>query len=212
MKFHENLLKMKKIQLLSQTWLLALLIGVIAIGCSTDSDTPEEEEDKGTTEHTIDITLVNKADDSDKIEYKDALPSSEGNAAYKNRTTDHSITMILGDYEEVGSIYGHFDMEDEDQPYTKLMDRSGKNAALLEIRPKGTADHYISLSGTVKFSNLKYALVLPTNGGACFTLEFEGEFRKYVGGMMEGISDDTYEGTGTIVVSPLKDMGTYKAP
>lgn len=208
----KKLFKMKKIQSIFKTLLFALLIGVIPIGCSTDSDTPEEEEDKDAAEHTIDITLVNKADASDKIEYKDALPLEEGNAMYKNRTTDHSITMILGDHEEVGSIYGHFEMETEDQPFTKLMDRSGKDAALLEIRPIGTDDHYISLSGTVKFSDLKYALVVPTSGGACFTLKFEGEFRKYVGGMMDGLSDDIYEGTGTIVVSPLKDMGTYKAP
>lgn len=205
---------MKKIQSLSNTLLSALLIGVLLVGCSTDSNAPEEEEkeEKGASEHTIDITIVNKTDASDKIEYKDALPSDKGNAMYKNGATGHSITMILGEHEEAGSIYGYFEMENEAQPFTKLMDRSGKDAALLEIRPAGTDDHYISLSGTVKFSDLKYALVLPTNGGARFTLEFEGEFRKYVGGTMDGISDDIYEGTGTIVVDPLKDMGTYKAP
>lgn len=207
---------MKNIQSLPKTILLALLMGIAFTSCSKDGKGPDNEEEEETTagaDHTFDVTLVNKADAADAIEYKGAAPNDEARAIYRNRTvsgeTEHSITMVFGKLEEAGSIYGNFDLDDDDQPFTELGPYHLADGGVLEIRPKGTADLYISVSGTLTFSDLKYARPTAAVGAAAYTLKFEGDFEKRTNGDW---TDDSYHGSGTFVISPEDDMGTYKAP
>src|SRR5690606_4173632 len=207
---------MNNIQALSKKILFMLLIGAAFTSCSkSDKGSGAEEEGETTAgaDHTFDVTLVNKADASNAIEYKGAVPNDEARAIYRNRTisgeTEHSITMVFGKLEKAGSIYGNFDLDDDDQPFTELGAYHLADGGTLEIRPEGTADLYTSVSGTLTFSGLKYARPTAAIGAACYTLKFEGDFEKYTSGAK---SDGTYHGSGTFVISPEDDMGTYKAP
>ncbi|MEC3881302.1 hypothetical protein [Parapedobacter sp. 10938] len=207
---------MTNIQALSKKILFVLLIGAAFTGCSKDDKGPDNKEEEETTagaDHTFDVTLVNKADAANTIEYKGAAPNDEARAIYRNRTisgeTEHSITMLFGKLEEAGSIYGNFDLDDDDQPFTELGPYHLADGGVLEIRPEGTADLYTSVSGTLTFSDLKYALPTASVGAAAYTLKFEGDFAKYTSGTK---SDETYHASGTFVISPEDDMGTYKAP
>lgn len=207
---------MKKIHSLSKALLFILLTGVTMASCSKNEKSPgadEADEILTGANHTFDITLVNKVDAVDVVEYAGEVPTDKGRAIYRNRTisgeTDHSITMLLGELEEVGSIYGNFDLDADDQPYTALGPYHLQNGGTLTIRPEGTTDMYISTSGTTTFSGLKYALPTSVVGAACYTLNFEGDFEKYTDGKK---TDDIFRGEGTFVISPQDDMGTYKAP
>jgi len=207
---------MRTIQSLPKTILLVLLIGVAFTSCSKSDNGKGNEEEPETAagaDHSFDVTLVNKADAADAVEYKGALPSDEARAIYRNRTisgeTEHSITMVFGKLEEVGSIYGNFDLDDDDQPFTELGAYHLVDGGTLEIRPEGTVDLYTSVSGTLTFSGLQYALPTASVGAAAYTLKFEGDFEKRTSGTK---SDDTYHGSGTFVISPQDDMGTYKTP
>src|SRR5690606_1017239 len=153
---------MTNIQALSKKILFVLLIGAAFTGCSKSDNGQGNEEEGETTagaDHTFDVTLVNKADASNTIEYKGAAPNDEARAIYRNRTisgeTEHSITMLFGKLEEAGSIYGNFELDDDGQPFTELGPYHLADGGVLEIRPEGTGDLYTSVSGTLTFSDLK---------------------------------------------------------
>lgn len=204
---------MKTIKSISSIFLFSLLIGATLSSCSKSNNGSVDEEDNASGEHTYNITLINKGDASNKVEYRGGLPLDEARAIYRYRTIsdeiEHSITMLFGKLEEVGSIYGNFDLDDSKQPFTKLGGYSLQDGGTLTIRPEGTTDMYISTSGTLTFSDLKYALPTSAVGAACYTLKFEGDFDKYTDGDK---TDETYQGSGTFVISPQDDMGTYKTP
>lgn len=204
---------MKTIKSISTIFLFSLLISAALSSCSKSSSESVDEENNASGEHTYDVTLINKDNASNKVEYRGGLPLDEARAIYRYRTmsdeTEHSITMLFGKLDEVGSIYGNFDLDDDKQPYTKLGAYSLQDGGTLTIRPAGTKDMYISTSGTLTFSDLKYALPTSAAGAACYTLKFEGDFDKYTDGEK---TDEIYQGSGTFVISPQDDMGTYKAP
>lgn len=204
---------MKMIKSISTIFVFTLFIGATLTSCSKSSSESVDEENNASGEHTYDVTLINKDNASNKVEYRGGLPLDEARAIYRYRTmsdeTEHSITMLFGKLEEVGSIYGNFDLNDEKQPFTKLGGYSLQDGGTLTIRPEGTKDMYISTSGTLTFSDLKYALPTSAAGAACYTLKFEGDFDKYTDGEK---TDEIYQGSGTFVISPQDDMGTYKAP
>ncbi|HWK99926.1 MAG TPA: hypothetical protein VNQ55_08265 [Parapedobacter sp.] len=207
---------MTNIQALPKKILVVLLISAVFTGCGKSDKGADDKEGGETTvgaDHTFDVNLVNKADAADAIEYKGAAPNDEARAIYRNRTvsgeTEHSITMLFGKLEEAGSIYGNFDLDDDDQPFTELGPYHLADGGVLEIRPEGTADLYTSVSGTLTFSDLKYARPTTAVGAAAYTLKFEGDFDKYTSGTK---SDETYHASGTFVISPEDDMGTYKTP
>lgn len=207
---------MKKIRSLSKALLITLLTGVTIASCGKNEKIPGEDEGNYIlirANHTFDVTLVNKVDAADVVEYAGEAPNDEAAAIYRNRTisgeTEHSITMLFGELDEVGSIYGNFDLDTDDQPFTALGPYHLENGGTLTIRPKGTTDVYISTSGTMTFSGLKYALPTSAVGAACYTLKFEGDFEKYTDGRK---TENTFRGSGTFVISPEDDMGTYKAP
>lgn len=204
---------MKTIQSISTIFLFTLLTSAALTSCSKSSSESIDEENNASGEHTYDLTLINKANATNKVEYKGALPIDEARAIYRYRTIsdeiEHSITMLFGKLETVGSIYGNFDLDDSKQPFTKLGGYSLQDGGTLTIRPEGTTDMYISTSGTLTFSDLKYALPTSAVGAACYTLKFEGDFDKYTDGDK---TDETYQGSGTFVISPQNDMGTYKTP
>lgn len=204
---------MKTIQSISKIFLFTLLASAVLAACSKNSSKSVDEEDNASGEHTYNVTFVNKADATNKVEYKGGLPLDEARAIYRYRTisdeTEHSITMLFGELEEVGSIYGNFDLNDDKQPYTQLGGYSLQEGGTLTIRPSGTTDMYISTSGTLTFSDLKYALPTSAVGAAAYTLKFEGDFDKYTDGDK---TDETYQGSGTFVISPQDDMGAYKTP
>lgn len=198
---------------LTKSVLFTLFIAVASSGCGkSDPVNSVEEEDSG-AEHTYNITLVNKADPSETIKYTGSEPIDKGNAIYKNLVIsgerDHSIYLLLGEIDGSGSIYGDIALDDDKEALPRLRNVLEKEGSLLTIRPKGSDDHYTSLSGTITLSDLKYALALSTSGAASFTLKFKGDFEKN-----NGIGEGThlYEGTGTILISPNKKMGTYKTP
>src|SRR3546814_21055984 len=98
---------MNNIQAPSKKILFMLLIGAAFTGCGKSDKGPGNEEEGETAvgaDHTFDVSLVNKADAADAIEYKGALPTDEARAIYRNRTiageTEHSITMLYGKLEE----------------------------------------------------------------------------------------------------------------
>jgi len=205
---------MKMLQSLPKKIMLMLLVFVVFTACSkSEKDPIESDNDPSIAEHTFDITLVNKSDGSETVEYKGAVPTDKGNAIYKDLTIsgnrDHSVTMLLGKRGEPGNIFGIINLDDNNQPIPKLRTAVEQDGSVLMITPEGKDDYYNSVSGTVKFSDLKYALPISSSGAACFTLKFSGDFEKNSG---RGTGTHIYQGTGTIVVSPEKKMGTYKAP
>lgn len=209
----KSILKMKKVQTLSRTLLFALLMSVAFVGCSKDDNGSSEvakDDNQPNEEHSFDITLVNTIDESETITFSRTVPTEEGNALYRDRTIsgerDHSITMLIGELDEPGSVFGILDLQDNKRPFPTLRTAIEQEGCMITIRPEGTDDYYTSVSGTVNFSNLKYVFIL-SSGAACFTLEFEGLFAK---NSIIGDGEATFHGTGTIVISPEKDMGVYK--
>jgi len=204
---------MKTSQILSKSLLITLfLIGATLTSCmksEIESDRQEDEKIFGTT-HNFDITLVNNATNSETIKFSGTVPIDDGNALYRNKSvsgiSDHSITLILGKLDEAGSVFGILNLKEDKQPITELKDVVGQKGGLITIRPKGTEDYFTSTSGTLKVSDLMYALPTLSSGAASFKLEFDGVFEK------NNKEDQTYKGSGTITIIPEKAMGSYKKP
>lgn len=218
---------MKLFQIKFKTLLLLLFVGFSFCSCGNekkDNKTKNEldssskqvnkasskktDKDKraGDKDHSIDIEL---AKGSKTIEYSDAIPNDEGNALYKNSKQisggrKRTITTSIGDYnDDKPGIFGIFRVDENLKPLPNFKQEGEKLSTLL-IRTNETDDYYQAISGTLSFSNLKFALILPNNGAACFTLEFEGEFQK------NNDKKDIYQGSGKIVLSPKSKMGVYK--
>jgi len=211
-----NFKTMKMIQPIQKKLLFMLLISAVFISCNnknkaSDNDTikkvaDETKEKVADADHTFDITLVKG---SETIEYSETIPSNEGGALYSDQKAprgeqgdrERTILMIIGeDYNngEAG-IFGNFRVDENWKPITAIK-HAAKNASFLSIRPNADG----AISGTLKFSNLKFVLYTSQNGAACFELDFEGDFQK------NNKKGDIFQGSGTIVLSPKRDMGVYK--
>jgi len=194
--------------------IVLLCLTFLVAACGSDKDElPGDDLGGGTGEdHSFDITLVSREDPEDKIEYSGAVPTDHGNAIYAHRPGSeesiHHITMLLGEMDETGSIFGIVQLDDDRQPYPNFKESHQEEGTLMVIRPKGTDDQYVSISGSLKFSELKYALVATTAGAASFVLEFEGIFQKNGTEIEEGARG--YRGSGEIVINPEKGFGSYK--
>src|SRR5690606_32126341 len=194
--------------------ILLLSLTFLGAACGSDNgDLPGEDLGGGIGEdHSFEITLVSRDNPDDTIDYSGTVPSDHGNAIYANRPAGeesiHHITMLLGEMEESGSIFAIVQLDDDRQPFPKFMESEGQQGTLMAIRPKGTNDQYVAVSGTLKFSELKYALVASTGGAASFILEFEGIFQKNGTEIGEGAMG--YRGSGKITINPEKGFGTYK--
>lgn len=204
-----------------KTLIFMLLISTAFTSCNNkkkdaiDDDKKEKVADNkkekvANADHTFNITLVKG---SETVEYSGAVPNNEGGAIYSDQKSltdeqggrDRTIMMFIGKKYNRGAagIFGILRVDENWKPFTNIKQGS-INASNISIRPKEKGDHYTAISGTMTFSNLKFALPIPQNGAACFTLDFEGDFQKNTNN--EGI----FHGSGTIVLSPNREMGVYK--
>lgn len=195
-----------------RTLLLGLTFLVVACG-SDQGELPPGEDGSGIgADHSFNVTLISRDDASDKVEYSGTVPTDHGNAIYSHRPeseeTIHHITMLLGELDETGSIFGIVQLDDDRQPIPKIKGALEQDGTLLVIRPEGTDDLYVAVSGTIKVSELKYALIAPSGGAASFILEFEGIFQKNETEIKEGAMG--YKGSGKIIINPEGGFGAYK--
>jgi len=217
---HLNFKTMKMIQPIRKKLLFLLLISAAFISCNNKTEASIDDTKKKVADdtnekvtdadHTFDIRLVKG---SETIEYSETIPSNEGGALYGDQKSptgeqgarERTILMVVGeDYNngEAG-IFGNFRIDENWKPITAIK-HAAKNASFLSIRPNADGDNYDAISGTLNFSNLKFVLYTLQNGAACFELDFDGDFQK------NNSKEDIYSGSGTIVLSPKRDMGVYK--
>src|SRR5690606_23904151 len=123
--------------------IVLLCVTFLVAACGSDKDElPGDELGGGIGEdHNFDITLVSRDDTEDKIEYSRAVPTDHGNAIYAYRPAEeesiHHITMLLGEMEESGSIFGIVQLDDDRQPYPNFKESHQEEGTLMVIRPKG---------------------------------------------------------------------------
>ncbi|MDT0294605.1 hypothetical protein ACFQ3R_04420 [Mesonia ostreae] len=206
--------------------LFTILISIALTGCDNKKEasvnnTKEESaiDEKGKTadgkkmtnaNHSFEITLVKE---SETIEYSDAVPNNQGGAIYNDQKSftdgqedrNRTIMMFIGKKYNRGKagVFGIIRVNENWSPFT-IIKRGDKTASTLYVRPKENGDEFIGISGTLNFSNLKFALPVPITGAASFTLDFEGDF------LRNGKKEDVFKGSGTIVISPNRQMGTYE--
>ncbi|MGO1585897.1 MAG: hypothetical protein ACTHXJ_07985 [Mesonia sp.] len=208
------------IQPIKKILLSMLLFSIVFTSCNDKknasvNDTKEEstndkKEKVGDEDHSFDITLTKG---SETIEFSDAVASSEGGAIYNDQKSfsgekgerDRTIMMFVGKKYNRGNagIFSIIRVDENWKPFTNIK-RGDKSASTLSIRPKENGDEFNGVSGTLTFSNLKFVLPVPITGAACFTLDFEGDFQK------NAKKENVYQGSGTIVISPEREMGVYK--
>lgn len=203
---------MRKLKVKSKIILMCVLVGGM-MACSKN-DKPETEENN-TEKHTFSLTLENKDNVSEKIEFSGEGTVGEGGGAiYRKREIGdekiHDVDYIIGEVDKPNSIYGVLKLDDDKMPETTFKKIEDGGGTQLTIRPKGTDDYYHSVSGKVKVTNLKYALLMPEDGAASFVLEFEGDFIK--NSFFESEAEGVYSGKGKVVILENKEMGSYKAP
>lgn len=195
---------------------LAFFVVMAINGCSNDNDIKniEKEEDVPENVHTFEITLINNEDASDKVTFSGEMPLDKGGAVYTDKTVGseriHEIMLNIGKTDKPNSIFGILNLDDNKQPIPEIIKVEEGGGANLIIHPKDTEDYYNSVSGSITVKDLKYALVMPNNGAAAFTLNFEGAFIKNA--MVAVDAENTYKATGTITIAENKEMGTYKQP
>lgn len=208
------------IQPIVKSILFMLLISAAFTSCNNKKDASGDDEkekvanDKkemvADADHTFNITLVKG---SETIEYSEAVPNNEGGALYNDQKSlsdeqggrDRTVMMFIGKKYNRGAagVFGIIRVDENLKPFTNIK-RGDKSASTLSIRPKENGDEFVGISGTLTFSNLKFVLPIPNSGAACFTLSFEGDFQK------NNNKEDIFQGSGTIVLSPKRDMGVYK--
>lgn len=203
---------MRKLKVKSKIILIFILVGGI-MACSKNNK--PETEDAQTEKHTFSLTLENKDDDSEKIEFSgEGIVGEGGGAIYRKREIGdekiHDVDYIIGEVDKPNSIYGVLKLDDNKMPETTFKKIEDGGGTQLTIRPKGTDDYYHSISGEVKVTNLKYAILMPGDGAASFVLEFEGDFIK--NSFFESEAEGVYSGKGKITILENKEMGSYKAP
>lgn len=219
--FQPKFRTLKIIQPVVKTLLFMLLISATFISCNTKKDASDDNEKEKVADnkkekafdadHTFDIRLVK---DSEIIEFSGSVPSDEGGAIYNDQKSvsnekgdrDRTIMMFIGKKYNRGAagVFGIFRIDENWKPITHIQ-HAVKNASNLSIRPEENGNTYSAISGTLTFSNLKFVLPMPNNGAASFSLEFEGDFQK------DTTKEDIFQGSGTIVLSPKRQMGIYKA-
>lgn len=221
MKIFQYKIKILKItQPILKTLLITLLISVVFTSCDNKKKAPDDDKKEKVAndkidniedaDHTIDLKLVKG---SETIEYSDAVSINGGGALYNDQKSfdseqenrDRKIMMFIGKKYTRGKagIFGIIRVDENWKPFTNIKG-GDKRASTLSIRPKENGDEFVGVSGTMTFSDLKFALTMPTSGATSFTLDFEGDFQK------NGNKEDVYRGSGTIVISPEKAMGVYK--
>ncbi|WP_225036020.1 hypothetical protein [Winogradskyella sp. SM1960] len=182
--------------------------------CSSDDDNPND--DNGGTiggNHTYDIELVGA---SETIELSASIPNppQEGeedvfnvSAVYGSNPDDGDgddnmvISMSILNNTSSEMIYGLFNLGDNREalyPFAHPDDNSGDNETGLIIIPGGSSAIYESISGTLNFSNVKLSGTTIATGVTSFTLNFSGDFIDE--------DDNIYQGSGTIVISPLEGL------
>ncbi|MGO3183266.1 MAG: hypothetical protein ACTIJ9_10570 [Aequorivita sp.] len=221
---------MKLIQPLAKTLLFMLLISTVFISCNNKNDAPSDDKKEKVTDnkrkkatddkkkkvadpdHTIDITLTQG---QETIEFSETKPSTEGGAKYseqkaltgQNGDRKRTISMNLGNSYKRGAtggvINGYFIVDENWKPFTHIK-QGDKKISSLWISPEGKGDYYDAISGTLTFSDLKFALTTSQHGAARYTLNFECDFQK------NGKKRDIFHGSGTIVMSPKHQVGVYK--
>lgn len=203
------------IHLKNKIGLGVLFIGLVLMSCSKSDKNSEKEEETSTGIHTFEVTLVNTDDASDKITFSGEMPMDQGGAVYTDKTIGseriHEIMLNIGKTDKPNSIFGLLNLDDNKQPISEFIKaEDGAGGASLTIRPKDTEDYYQSVSGLITVKDLRYAMVMSSNGVAAFTLDFEGEFIKNARVVRD--AEVTYKATGTLTIAENKEMGTYKKP
>lgn len=179
--------------------------------CSSDDDN-QNDDDGGTIggNHTYDIELVGEAE---TIE----VSGSISNPPQEDEENIFSVAAVYGTNPEAGddsimismtisnnntseAIYGAFMLDGNRQALYPFAhpDDNDDNVTGLAIRPAGSSTVYESISGTLNFSNVKLSSTTIATGVSSFTLNFSGAFVDE--------DDNIYQGSGTIVISPLEGL------
>lgn len=202
------------IRLKSKIGIGMLFMGLALMSCSKNSEKEKEEETPAGV-HTFEITLTNIDDASDKVVFSGEMPLDQGGAVYTDKTVGseriHQIMLNIGKTDKPNSIFGLLNLDDNKQPIPEFIKaEDGAGGANLTVRPKDTEDYYQSVSGSITVKDLRYAMVMASNGAAAFTLDFEGEFIKNARVVRD--AEATYKASGTIKIAENKEMGAYKKP
>ena len=200
---------LKKTTMIKRNVFKVLFISLMFSFAACSSDDNPNDDNGGTigSNHTYDIELVGE---SETIEVSGSIPNHPEDddenifsvaAVYgANPEADDDsimITMTISNTNTSEAIYGVFMLDSNRQALYPLAnpDDIDDNVTGLVIIPAGSSTEYESIAGTLNFSNVKLASTTIVTGVSSFTLNFSGDF-------VDG-DDNIYQGSGTIVISPL---------